>query len=296
MKRKVLVTGADGLLGFEFISKFNTQFDIVALCRKEPLVKFDGVEYLMVDLSRNDFISLLPKQVDIILHLAQSSLFRDFPNSANDVFSVNIASTAGLLNYAYLVKPIKFIYVSSGGIYGANKIPFSENSFVQAKGNLGYYLSSKLCAEILVGNYSDFFQTHIARPFFIYGDRQDCSMLIPRLVSSVENSKAISLQGKEGIRINPIHVSDAARALNLIINYNGDLPHINIAGDQVLSLRQIAKTIGMIIGKNPIFDPQASKANDVIGDITLLESLGMSFELGFEENIKSLCRIKKPIV
>lgn len=36
-------------------------------------------------------------------------------------------------------------------------------------------------------------------------------MLVPRLVGSVARGKPIHLQGENGIRLNPIHVSDAVR-------------------------------------------------------------------------------------
>jgi nucleoside-diphosphate-sugar epimerase len=42
----------------------------------------------------------LPSSCDVIIHLAQSPHFRDFPNSALDVFKINIESPARLLDYA----------------------------------------------------------------------------------------------------------------------------------------------------------------------------------------------------
>ena len=51
-------------------------------------------------LLEDDFASQLPAAIDVVVHLAQSSQYRGFPDTAPDIFAVNTAATARLLDVA----------------------------------------------------------------------------------------------------------------------------------------------------------------------------------------------------
>jgi len=271
--KNILVTGANGLLGRHIIKRLvHDDFKVFSLVRNEPESCVDGVDYIKVNLGGDWSCNLLPTHIDSIIHLAQSDKFREFPEQALDVFQVNIASTAKLLDYAAKVKCKNFIYASSGGVYGAGSSAFSENSPISPVGNLGYYLGSKLCSEILVQSYTEIMNVTALRFFFMYGPGQKRSMLIPRLVDNIKNAQPISLQGEQGISINPIHVNDAVNALmNTFTLKQSSI--INIGGPQVLSLRQIGDIIGEKLGKEPQYDKVSGKPNDLIGDVSLMKEL-----------------------
>ena len=177
--KKILVTGANGLIGRNVCNKLvQLNYSVKALIRDKKNSLLEGVDYITADLSDNNFVNQLPEDVDYILHLSQSNKFRDFPKYANDIFSVNVKSTAILLDYARKVGVQKFIYTSSGGVYGNSSKPFNENAPLVKPGKLGFYLGSKASAEILVQSYSEIFQVTIIRPFFVYGPGQKKAMLI----------------------------------------------------------------------------------------------------------------------
>ena len=218
--KKIIVTGANGLLGRMICQKLSKKnFSIIGIIREKITNPLDDVDYIVTDLSKSNFINLLPKKADFILHLSQSRRFRDFPEYAQDIFSVNVSSTALLLDYAKRSGVKNFLYASSGGVYGKGQKPFSENCQVIPLNNLGYYLGSKVCGEILTQSYSKEFYITIIRPFFIYGKNQNRNMLLPRLMNSIEKKLPIKLEGNDGLRINPIHVEDASSAVLETLNY-----------------------------------------------------------------------------
>ena len=90
------------------------------------------------------------------------------------------------------------IHASSGGIYGGKSGEiFSEDDLLAVDNPLGFYLSGKLCSEIIFQNYMHYFETAvILRPFFIYGPDQKKDMFIPRLIQSIQKETPIFLQGK----------------------------------------------------------------------------------------------------
>lgn len=270
-KRSIMITGANGLLGRSVLHALAKDAHVFALVRSKPERHHENVKYLIADLEFDLDTSLIPRKIDTIVHFAQSSKFRDFPDSALDVFNVNVASTARLLNYAKHVGAKQFIYASSGGVYGNGSQAFKENAAIIPAGQLGYYLGSKACGEILVQSYASVFQVTVIRPFFIYGPGQNRTMLIPRLMDSVASGKPISLQGSEGIRINPVHVEDACAAVVAALNTTESATY-NIAGPDVLSIRDIAEAMGEHLGKAPIFQLAEGEPKDLIADISAMQS------------------------
>lgn len=249
---------------------FKLDAEIYAITRELPTNPLQGVRYYPIDLSSQWFDGGLPSEVDAVIHLAQSSKFRDFPDSASDVFKVNTESTARLLDYAKRAKARQFIYASSGGVYGSGKKPFSEsfNCFSPSR-QLGYYLGTKMCGELLVQSYADIFSTVVVRPFFIYGVGQNRNMLIPRLIDNIAAGKSINIKGDNGIRINPVHAEDAAEAIVAALSIT-DSATFNIAGPEVLSIREICEGIGKHIEKIPLFQLQQGTPDDLIADITAM--------------------------
>ena len=110
----------------------------------------DDVCWVSYDLSMglDGLSAALPKQMDAVIHLAQSPHFREFPAHSNHVFSVNVASTMFLLNEAAERGCHHFIYASTGSVY-SGKAPFVESK-VNINGNvISMYPASKLCGDLL---------------------------------------------------------------------------------------------------------------------------------------------------
>jgi UDP-glucose 4-epimerase len=270
LRKNILITGADGLLGRSLTHRLSQLgFSVTGIIHSAVRQPNPTVEYRILDLSVDWSIDALPRQVDTVIHLAQSANFRDFPSKAIDVFKVNIESTARLLDYAKQAGAKQFVYASSGGVYGNGAQARKETANLIPLGQLGYYLGSKTCGEILVQSYALVFQVVVLRPFFMYGPGQNRSMLIPRLMDSVAASKRISLQGENGIRINPIHVEDASTAVAATLSLQ-DSATFNVAGPEVLSIRDICEGMGKFLGKEPVFELQTGQPNDLIADITAM--------------------------
>ena len=264
-KPTIVITGPTGLLGKQVIQFLCSSHDVHAMVRDKSRQVDSRVTKHVIDLSENWSADCLPDQVDIVIHLAQSDRFRDFPDGATDVFKVNIESTARLLDYASRAGCRQFIYASSGGLYGNGSQPFDENSPIVPPGQLGYYLGSKLCGEVLSQSYASQMQIIILRFFFMYGLGQKRSMLIPRLIDNIKAGNPVTLESKEGLRINPVHVSDAASAVAAALSTEASATY-NIAGPEVLSLKEIADVIATQVGVRPVFEISKGKPNDLVGE------------------------------
>lgn len=270
--KTIVLTGANGLLGRYLTQLLAPTHKVHALVRKLPAVPVPGVEYHEVDLSGHWSPAGLPQtDVHCVIHLAQSVHFREVPEKALDVFNVNVASTAKLLDYTWRAGAGQFVHASSGGVYGAGADAFHENSPITPTGNLGYYLGSKLCGEVLTQSYASQMQVAVLRFFFIYGAGQNRSMLIPRLVDSVRDGKPVTLAGRDGLRINPVHVSDAAAAVTAVLQSKGSATY-NVAGDETISLRELCLKIEALVGRKAQFVELAGAAMDIVADISAMKN------------------------
>jgi nucleoside-diphosphate-sugar epimerase len=144
-----------------------------------------------------------------------------------------------------------------------------------------------LCSEIVALNYSKLMNVAILRFFFVYGPGQRRSMLIPRLVDSVKNGMPIALQGEEGIRLNPTHVTDAATAITRALGIKGT-HKINVAGPEVLSLHQICEIIGDAVGRRPVYAVEATTPRHIIGDTARMAELLARPSITFRDGLRSI--------
>jgi nucleoside-diphosphate-sugar epimerase len=269
----ILIIGANGLLGRNLVNILSKKERVFALVRNKNILNFEineNVEVIEMDLLNVD-VSKLPNNIDSVYYLAQSKKFREFPERSEDVLMVNVVAPHKIVRWSIERGVKQFIYASTGGVYTKRDKPLKEYFKINANSRLDFYLSSKLSAEILLRSYSSFFKTFaIIRPFFIYGPGQDKEMLIPRLISKIKKGEEIYLNGRKGIKINPIYVTDAANAVANILNLEGEII-ANIAGNEIVSIKQLCMIIGNIIDKKPVFTYVKEPSADLVGDISLMK-------------------------
>lgn len=283
---RVLITGASGLIGKEVFLALSASHEVHALLRRRE--SLPGANIIEQDLSRPLREGALPENVDTVVHLAQSEHFRAFPEAAADIFEVNVGSTFRLLDWARRSGVRRFVFASSGGIYGHGAGPFTEDHPIQPGTEIGFYLSSKSSGEALVESYASCFKVIVLRFFFAYGPGQRETMLVPRLVRSVMEGRPITLQGSEGLRMNPVYVSDAAACVNAACSLE-ESHKINVAGDEVTSLRALGETIGAVVGRAPVFTmQQGQEPRHLVADVQKMRRLLVSPKVGLRQGIENL--------
>ncbi|WP_103600185.1 NAD-dependent epimerase/dehydratase family protein [Campylobacter concisus] len=289
----IMIIGANGLLGRYLVDILKGSTDLFAVVRDKNKIKFKDNKVNVVEVDLTNFnVDTLPKSIDIIFYLAQSNRFREFPDGVNDMLNVNVCAPIQIVQWALKNGVKKFIYASSGGVYLNQPCPAKEFFQIDANNKLGFYLNSKMAAEMLLKNFASFFETFIIlRPFFMYGAGQSSAMLIPRLINNVIDGNDIILNGIDGIRINPICILDAARIVAKTIDLKGEYI-FNIAGAEIVSIRQLAEIVGELVGKRPIFSQNNINSNDLIGDISnMIEKLDrpiINIFNGIEKMVKAL--------
>jgi nucleoside-diphosphate-sugar epimerase len=282
---RILITGAGGFLGRHLVAQLAPRHELTALSRRPPEPELEGLaRWVVCDLRALD-VAKLPDRVDAVIHLAQSRRYREFPDGAADVFSVNVASTFALLEYARTASASSFALASTGGVYGLSPHPVRESDRPQPT---TFYFRSKLAAEALAGGYSEHFRALTFRFFFIYGPGQR-SMLISTLAAKVAASHDIVIEGDPGLRINPIFVEDAARVFEPALT-SGAGGIFNVAGDEQVTITELVDLLGETAGERPRARHEPALANgDLVADTTRMrDELGVRPQVRLVDGLRSV--------
>jgi len=288
---KLLVSGGMGFIGSHLVEMLAQKNELFCLIQHKNKAKsHQNVEWVVQDLGKSIDEKELPDRIDAIIHLAQSRHYREFPEKIWDIFHVNVQGTLSLLEYGRKRKIQKFIYASSGGIYGYSYEKFIETDTTNP---INFYLTSKYCSELLIGNYTPFFHTVVFRFFFVYGPKQK-GMLIPRLIENIKKGEPIVIYGKTGVKLNPIHVKDAIKAFSPALEtpVSGVF---NIAGDEVVSIKELSERIGDLVGKVPLFVYEKSNIpGDIIGDNSWMKTvLGVFPTISLKTGISEMIQLSE---
>jgi UDP-glucose 4-epimerase len=288
---RIFITGAGGFIGRHLASSMAARHDVTGLGRSGRPQGFpENAVWIEHDLSLPGLPETMPSAIDVVVHLAQSRRFRDFPDGASDVFGINVRSMFDLALWAQRAGAKKFIFTSTGGLCGTSDRPLTEADPYVGGGRLGLYFATKYSSELLLRSLQPILSHVILRPFFVYGIGQDATMLISRLFEAVKSGSPILLQGRDGIRINPVHVEDCVKAIERAATVSG--PHLlNLAGPDVVSLREVGEIIGKCVGRAPIFDvDEAASPGHVVGDIKRITDVLGAPVIRFDDGITAICK------
>lgn len=287
--KRILVTGGSGFIGKYLCKAFiKDDYEVFSTTRninkQPPKTKVNWLEW---DMAKGE-VSNLPSGLDVIIHLAQSEQYRNFPSGAEDMFCVNVESTFRLLEYARKNGIKQFIFASTGSVYGpASDKTFSENSVFINKAD--FYSKSKWIAEKLIENYNEFFSCVVARIFFPYGKNQQKERFLPRLIKSIKDGQPVKLEGEQGLEINPIHIEDVVEFFESLVKNEKATGIYNLAGPDIVSIKTIAEMIGEKLGVNPAYEVNRVQAKKYIGDMRLVEEkLNFRPRISFSEGITEL--------
>jgi UDP-glucose 4-epimerase len=278
---RVLVTGAGGHVASRLLPRLAAEHDVVGLVRPGSAGPAAGVDALELDLAALD-AARLPTSLDAVVHLAQSSAFRRFPEGASDVYAVNVHATAVLLEHARACGATVFVHASSGSVYGGSPDPIGEDAPLDPR---THYAATRAAADVLVRSYASVLPVVVLRPFAIYGPGQG-GMLVANLLERIRAGRTVEIEGDPGIRLNPIHVDDAAHAFEAALRRNEPLT-VNVAGDEVVTLRSLVDRLAAAAGRTAhVVHTGQGTGGALVGDnARMKQELGVAPRIGLDQGL-----------
>jgi UDP-glucose 4-epimerase len=287
----ILITGAGGLLGHEVCQKLIKHHSITVLA-SETLKQVDStIRYFVCDLSHDFDEDQLPKDIDVIIHLAQSPYYREFPQRVDHVFKVNCAATAKLLAFAAAHNVKHFIYTSTGSVYEPYTTAMEESSQLTPG---SFYANSKLIAERLFAPYESYFKITVLRLFFLYGPHPEKKQtIINNLLHRLLKNEEISIDGqKGGLRFVPTLTTDIAFCIEQVIA-QGITGTINLASPEALYIEEVVNIMADKLNVTPNIKRNFDKsAISIIPNLEKMKSLLPNVRFTpFIEGVSSLLNI-----
>lgn len=313
VKKKVLVTGADGFIGshlteelvrqgydvraFSLYNSFNTWGWLDTL----PVEVMDNVEVFTGDVRDPNGVRTSMKGCNAVLHLAALIAIPYSYHSPDAYVDTNIKGTLNVLQAARDLETERVLVTSTSEVYGtAQYVPIDELHPYQGQSP---YSATKIGADRLAESFYRSFDlpVSIVRPFNTYGPRQSARAVIPTIITQL-------LAGKEDIKLGALsptrdfnYVKDTANGFIKILESDKTIgEEINIATQKEISIGELASELirqinpeARVVCEEERLRPEKSEVNRLLGSNEKILRLTdwepqYTFEQGISETIDFL--------
>jgi nucleoside-diphosphate-sugar epimerase len=221
MNKKILITGAAGYVGSALIEKLvQSNFKIIAVDTfwfGDFIKNHNNIKKIKLDIRNYKNIPL--KDIDYVIHLA--SIANDPCSDLNPKLSWEVIAlaTMKLIEECIKYKVKKFIYASSGSVYGLKK----EQKVTEelALEPISDYNKGKMIAERVLRSYEKEINLTIVRPGTVYGisPRLRLDLTVNMFAYQAVTQKKITIFGGKQIRPS-IHIDDLNNLYKYLIDNN----------------------------------------------------------------------------
>jgi nucleoside-diphosphate-sugar epimerase len=306
----IMIAGATGLIGSCLVESLmknpKRNYNVYALGRNECRAHQRFSEFSndkAFHFIKFDVTKPFDKNIrfDYIIHTASDANPKFYATQPVEVMKANVNGVINMMEYGLAHDMKRFLYVSSGEIYGEGNggvLNEEYSGYVDCLKLRSCYPSSKRAAETLCISYIEEYGADavIARPCHVYGPHftDSDNRVYAQFIRNVLDGKNIIMKSNGKQLRSWCYVIDCVSAL-LYILLKGEKGHAyNIADkNSCVTIRELAEMIAKSEGKrvNIVVPPDSeSKGYNVVTNsvfsTTKLESLGWSVSGSMEEKIR----------
>jgi len=306
---KYLITGGAGFIGSHLSEALVKRGDSVVVVDDLSTGKnkiLDSVEFVKGSIFDEELMDALVSKVDYVLHLAAAVGVFNIVNKPLESLMTNIKGTEIMLELCdKYKKPI--LITSTSEVYGKNNtVPLNEESDRVLGSPLKSrwsYSEAKAIDESMAYFYHQEkgLEVRLVRLFNTVGPRQvgHYGMVVPRFVSAAVKGEVLNVYGS-GQQIRCFcHVSDAVRALLLVMDSDKAIGEVfNVGNNEQISIMDLAKKVIAVTGSSSAIEMMDYEKAYPAGfedmerrvpDISKIKRvLGWKPEIGLEQIIKDI--------
>jgi UDP-glucose 4-epimerase len=305
--KKVVVTGAAGFIGSNLVDSLLNQgievlgIDNFSTGRMEFLSEaliHPKFKLLKEDLFLGEELSNVFVGMDAVFHLAANADVRFGPDHPARDLEQNTIATHKVLEAARIAGVKKFIFSSTGSVYGeAVVVPTPEDAPFPIQTSL--YGASKLACEGLIAAYAESFgmQSWIFRFVSILGPRYTHGHVYDFYEQLMKHPEKLYVLGNGHQKKSYLHVSDCIEAIHKSISNSTD--PVNVINLGIDGYCEVRDSIGWLTDELEL-DPELSYGTELkgwIGDNPLIhldtqkiQGLGWTPKYSIEEAVRDTVR------
>jgi nucleoside-diphosphate-sugar epimerase len=307
---KILITGGSGFIGAHLAKWCANENHEVHICDNNSrgkndefitdLVENKQVVVKVLDLTNKEDVNSLPRDYDVVFHLAAINGTENFYKIPYTVMEVAIQSTANLLSHFKGTK-VKFVFSSSSEAYAgsikmdpkliptAEDVPCTIDDVLNERFSYG---GSKLACEIMINSFHKQYglDYQIIRYHNIYGPRMGTKHVMPQFIKRAKDQEnPFSIFGSTQTRAF-CYVDDAVRVtLELGLSPQQGIFHIGNEREEV-DILSVAKMVNEWYDNDIVYlikeAPQGSVQRRCPDTSKLRRTLGYSPEISLREGLR----------
>lgn len=326
IKKKVLVTGTGGFIGFHLakllldqgfmvhgIDAMTDYYDVnLKKRRHQMLLQSPGFSATECYLEENDTIKEVVTSFapDVIVHLAGQAGVRYSLENPRSYLDSNLVGTFNIMEVARELSVDHLLMASTSSVYGANEeMPYSETD--KADTPLTFYAATKKATEAMAHSYAHLWNlpTTMFRFFTVYGPWGRPDMALFKFVDGILEDRPIDIYNNGDMYRDFTYVEDLVRGIRLLIDAvpvrpesAADIPEgdslspvapfriVNIGNSDKVRLLDFVDAIEAELGKPAIRNYMPMQKGDVPAtwaNAELLKTLtGYAPQTDFKDGIK----------
>ena len=230
------------------------------------------------DIKNSKFALKLTKNIDYIIHLAAESGVDISISEPRKSFENNVIGAFNYLDACRINKVKRFIFASSGAVFGDRKPPLTED---MPKQPISPYGSSKLTVETYAETFSNVFgfKATMLRFSNVYGRySQHKDSVVSKFIKLANNNNKLTINGDGNHTRDFIHVNDIINAIYMSFSDKNNFSTYHVSTGVETSLNKLIK----------IFQKYYKKYNIELNVLNVKERLGDA-----KKNYSSPLKIKR---
>lgn len=287
---RILVTGGSGFIGAHVVLKLKEFGVTPRVFDLSPPAHIDNVEYYQGSILELEHLRSALRGVDAVMHLAAVADVKDVFNDPHYSETVNVRGTVNVLEAMRRSGVKRIVYGSTTWAYSdADGVQVDETTPLRPPSHL--YTATKIAGEYYCHSYGELYglEPTILRYGIPYGPGARSGAVIPIFVNKALRGESLTLAG-DGLQFRKfVYVEDLAEGNVLGLKETARNQTYNLDGNEKVTIRQIAETIGRILGDVKIeYVPErpGDFGGKEVSSKKALEELGWQPRTSFEEGVR----------
>jgi len=249
-RKKILITGACGLIGRELCEQLSPHNDVTAVDNNQRFSDYTPAHCTYVKSNLTEYLEQATNTFDIIYHMAATNGTKYFYSQPNDVLRNNVTLDLAMFKFAESNTNCKLVYASSSEVMaGATVFPTPELTDISVSNihnpRWSYMLPKVLAENYLFNSSVDFL---IIRFFNVFSEHSGSGHFVKDIVEKIHDNN-FELIGADETR-SFCYVRDAVDAVVKISNASRQV--VNVGSDEELTILDSANIIAGAMGKHDI--------------------------------------------
>jgi len=246
-RKKILITGACGLIGRELCDQLSPYNDVTAVDNNQRFSDYMPKNCSYVRSNLIEYLDQSSNKFDIIYHMAATNGTKYFYTQPNDVLRNNVTLDLAMFRFTESNPACKLIYASSSEVVAGTTIfPTPEITDISISymhnPRWSYMLPKALAENYLFNSNIDFL---VIRFFNVFSEHSGSGHFVKDIIDKIKNEN-FELIGADETR-SFCYVRDAVDAVIKISNCSKQV--VNVGSDEEITILAAANIIAKWLGK-----------------------------------------------